>query len=66
MKISELIQRLEEARAWAGGEDLEVVVGEASSELRGRIAVNVDSKGKWDNESWDKWVCIVQAYVRLT
>lgn len=66
MKISELIRRLEEARKWAGGEDLQVVVGEVSSELRGHIDVNVDSLGKYDNEHWDDKVCIVQAYTRLT
>lgn len=64
MKISHMIQRLQEMQALFG--DLEVVVGEASSQLRGRIDVNVDTKGKFDGESWDDKVCIVQAYVRLT
>lgn len=61
MKISELIGRLNEAQEQFG--DLDVVVGEASSELRSRYSVNVDSKGKYDGESWDDKICIVQAYV---
>lgn len=66
MKVSELIRRLEEAREWAGGKDLDVVVGETSGVLVGKIDVNVDSMGKYDNERWDDYVCIVQGYARLS
>lgn len=61
MKVSHLIGRLQEVVAQFG--DLEVVVGEASSVLRDKIDVNVDSKGKYDNESWGDKIAIVQAYI---
>lgn len=64
MKISTLIARLEESKAQFG--DLDVVIGEASSIWRSMIDVNVDDKGKFDNESWGDRICIVQAYQRLT
>ena len=62
MKISNLIKRLEEAKEYAKGQDLQVVVGERNSLLIDKIDVNVDTKGKLDNESWENQVCIIQAY----
>jgi hypothetical protein len=61
MKISELMERLNEAKERFG--NLDVVVGEANSELRSRLSVNVDTAGKIDESRWDDKVCIVQAYV---
>lgn len=62
MKISKLIRRLQEAQDHCG--DLDVVVGETSSQLRGIIDVNVDTRGNYDG-NWDEKICIVQAYMRL-
>lgn len=68
MKISELIRRLEYAQKWVEENavdmngDIDVYIGERSSELVSWIDVNVDSKGKIDGESWSDYVCIVQAY----
>jgi hypothetical protein len=62
MKISALELRLAEARERFG--DLDVYVGEASSQLRSRIDVNVDSAiAKGEDETGERKICIVQAYV---
>ncbi len=62
MKINQLIRLLEEAREHAGA-DIDVVVGETNGMLIGRIDVNVDSKGKYDDEHWDEKIAIVQGYI---
>lgn len=62
MKINQLIRLLEEARERAGA-DIDVVVGETNGMLIGKIDVNVDSKGKYDNEHWDEKIAIVQGYI---
>lgn len=64
MKVSELRNRLEEIQQRFG--DLEVVVGERSSDWVSRMDVNVDTMGKLDGTSWDDKVCIVQAYAILS
>jgi len=62
VKINRLIRLLEEAREYAGA-DIDVVVGETNGMLIGKIGVNVDSKGKYDNEHWDEKIAIVQGYI---
>ncbi len=65
MKISQLIQRLEEVRSWAGGEDLQVILKEHNGMFNTRLEVGGDGAISTLGEDTGKKVCVITSLMVL-